>query len=205
METIAERAALALFNGLLFERTRSDAHTDTLTGLYNIRYVTQAVEELCASPEPGTTFNLICLDLDSFKPINDLYGHQQGDRVLRDLAGLLTSLAADDDTIARYGGDEFLVLQRGGGPGDGERLAQRIRDVVHDYQTCLIHPRLGHLKLGASVGVGSFPADGADWASLLSVADQNMYQDKAERKLGRLIEIDAPHAAKRSRRRDRAA
>ena len=194
MEMIAERAALALFNGLLFERTRNHAHTDTLTGLYNIRFVTQTVGDLCERSQPGETFNLICLDLDSFKPINDLYGHQEGDRVLRDLANLFTSLVQDSDIVARYGGDEFLIVQKEGSPVEAERLAQRIRDAVHDYQTCLIHPKLGHLKLGSSVGVGCFPSDGTDWASLLSVADQRMYQDKAERKLGRLIETDHTQA-----------
>ncbi len=195
METIAERAALALYNGLLFERTRNHAHTDTLTGLYNIRYITQAVEDLCADSSPRESFNLICLDLDSFKPINDLYGHLEGDRVLRDLADILRSLA-HCDRVARYGGDEFLIVQEGCSPEEGERLAQRIRDAVRDYQTCLVHPRLGHLRLGASVGVGSFPGDGADWAALLSAADQRMYQDKAERKLGRLIEMEPLHTAR---------
>ena len=194
LETIAERAALALYNGLLFERTRNHAHTDTLTGLYNIRFITQTVEELCERAQPDETFNLICLDLDSFKPINDLYGHQEGDRVLRDLAELFLSLVRESDTVARYGGDEFLIVQQGGTPEAAERLAQRIREAVQGYQTCLIHPKLGHLRLGASVGVGCFPRDGADWAALLSVADQNMYQDKAERKLGRLIDTDQSQA-----------
>ena len=156
--------------------------------------LSQTVEELCQKSQPEETFNLICLDLDSFKPINDLYGHQEGDRVLRDLAELFLSLVGESDTVARYGGDEFLIVQQGATPDEAERLAQRIREAVQSYQTCLIHPKLGHLRLGASVGVGCFPRDGADWASLLSVADQNMYQDKAERKLGRLIETDPPQA-----------
>ena len=69
-------------------------------------------------------------------------------------------------------------------------MCRGIPSVSQELKTCLIHPKLGHLRLGASVGVGCFPRDGADWAALLSVADQNMYQDKAERKLGRLIDTD---------------
>lgn len=188
LETIAERAALALYNGLLFERTRNHAHTDTLTGLYNIRYVTQVVDELCENPQPDETFALVCLDLDSFKPINDLYGHQEGDRVLRDLAELFCSLVEESDTVARYGGDEFLIVLKGATSEAAETLAQRIRDSVQSYQTYLVHPKLGQLRLGASVGVGCYPADGTNWAALLSAADQQMYRDKAERKLGRLID-----------------
>ncbi|MBB6049678.1 sensor domain-containing diguanylate cyclase/phosphohydrolase [Armatimonas rosea] len=190
LETIAARAALALYNGLLFERTRNHAHTDPLTGLYNIRYVTQTVEELCERASSQERFSLICVDLDSFKPINDLYGHQEGDRVLRDLAELLREAVAESDIVARYGGDEFLIVCQGAPSRQVERLAQKIRETVQGYQTCLLHPKLGQLRLGASVGVATFPDDGSDWPSLLSVADQQMYQDKAERKLGRLIETE---------------
>ena len=149
--------------------TKSRA-TVQLTGLYNIRYVTQTVEELCERADSRACFSLICVDLDSFKPINDLYGHQEGDRVLRDLAALLREAVAELDIVARYGGDEFLIVCQGTAPQQVERLAQEIRETVQGYQTCLLHPKLGQLRLGASVGVATFPDNGSDWPSLLSEA-----------------------------------
>src|SRR5205807_8526179 len=102
LETIAERAAMALYNGVLYDRTRGHALTDPLTGLYNVRYLTDYVDEQCvisdrlrsqrpfgeagAGKRHERPFALMCLDLDSFKPINDNFGHQKGDEVLRDLS-----------------------------------------------------------------------------------------------------------------------
>ena len=183
LETIADRAATALFNGLLFDRTRSHAFTDPLTGLYNIRHITQHVEECCREAVP---FALLCLDLDSFKPINDNFGHQKGDQVLRDLSALFLAALRPGDVAARYGGDEFLVYVQGGTAEDAETLAARLQEAVEAYEPGLIHPRLGALHLGVSIGYGCFPADGTDFASLIAASDAHMYREKTERKLGRL-------------------
>ena len=183
LETIADRAATALYNGLLFDRTRSHAFTDPLTGLYNIRHITQLVEERCRETEP---FALLCLDLDSFKPINDNFGHQKGDQVLRDLSALFEAALRPGDVAARYGGDEFLIYLHGAAAEDAERVAERLQSAVENYEPGLIHPRLGALHLGVSIGYGCFPADGTDFASLIADADAHMYREKTERKLGRL-------------------
>jgi diguanylate cyclase (GGDEF)-like protein/putative nucleotidyltransferase with HDIG domain len=183
LETIADRAATALFNGLLFDRTRSHAFTDPLTGLYNIRHITQHVEECCRE---GASFALLCLDLDSFKPINDNFGHQKGDQVLRDLSALFQSALRPGDVAARYGGDEFLIAIQGGAAEQAELLAERLQAAVEGYEPGLIHPRLGALHLGVSIGYGCFPADGTDFAALIAAADAHMYREKTERKLGSL-------------------
>ncbi len=183
LETIAARAATALYNGLLFDRTRSHAFTDPLTGLYNIRHITQHVEDCCREALP---FALLCLDLDSFKPINDNFGHQKGDQVLRDLSALFLDALRPGDIAARYGGDEFLVYMQGGTAEDAEVLADHLQAAVENYDPGLIHPRLGALHLGVSIGYGCFPGDGTDFASLIADADAHMYREKTERKLGRL-------------------
>jgi len=197
LETIAERAAMALYNGLLFDRTRSHALTDPLTGLYNVRHLTQYVEDHCTRetgqcPEP---FALLCLDLDSFKPINDNFGHQKGDQVLRDLSALFQSAVREADIVARYGGDEFLIVLHGVGASEAETMSRRLQESVAGYDPGLVHERLGSLRLGVSIGYGCFPHEGRDCASLLSAADSHMYRNKTERKLGSLASRDAVPAA----------
>jgi len=190
LETIAERAATALYNGMLFDRTRSHAETDPLTGLHNIRHIRQHVEERCADGQP---FALLCLDLDSFKPINDNFGHQKGDQVLRDLGALFLAEVRAEDTVARYGGDEFLVYVHGGGAAEAAALAARIRQAVECYDPGLVHERLGALRLGVSIGSGCFPVDGTDFTGLIAAADADMYREKTELKLGKLADPDRIH------------
>ncbi len=189
LEAIAARAALAIYNGILFDRTRTNADTDGLTGLFNVRFFTEMVEERCArDPQQEDRYALLCLDLDSFKPINDNFGHQKGDQVLRDLSGLFRKTVRDPDVVARYGGDEFLVLLEGADAVAAATTAVRIQEAVRHYDAGLVHPRLGTLRLGVSVGYACYPVDGTDCAALLSTADARMYADKMERKLQRLAE-----------------
>ena len=189
LETIAERAAMALYNGLLFDRTRSHAFTDPLTGLYNFRYMTQQVDELCAAADPNAdSLVLLCLDLDSFKPINDNFGHQKGDQVLRDLADIFRAAVREIDIVARYGGDEFLIALRGASTAEARVMCHRLHAAVLAYDPGLHHEELGALRLGVSIGFGCFPADGSDCTSLISAADSRMYRQKTQRKLGRLAE-----------------
>ncbi len=248
LETIAERAAMALYNGLLFDRTRGHALTDPLTGVYNIRYLTEYVEDRCrkakghvaqedaaedkgegrkekgvADTQEGASgslarpdiafaditfanvdcaanldavggdadaFALLCLDLDSFKPINDNFGHQKGDQVLNALAGVFRATVRDGDVVARYGGDEFLIVLNGANKDMARDTCERLRVAVENYDPDLVHPKLGALRLGVSVGYACFPQDGDDCATLLSAADTQMYREKTERKLGNLAGKD---------------
>ncbi len=179
LETIAERAALALYNGLLFDRTRARADTDPLTGLFNLRYLTGQIESLCTGGEP---FALLCLDLDRFKPINDNFGHQKGDQVLCELADLFCGTVRESDVVARYGGDEFLVVLRGAGQAEARAMAQRLCEAVDAYDPDLTVGADSRLTLGVSVGAGCFPGDGLDGHALLAAADARMYRQKAQRK-----------------------
>ena len=149
LETIAERSAMALHNGLLFERTRCHAFTDPLTGLYNLRYFTEWVENRCARADAvQKPFALLCLDLDSFKPINDNFGHQKGDGVLRDLAKIFLSLVRESDLVARYGGDEFLIILEGAGPREAAAMSARLQAAVEDYDPGLNPPPPGRAAPG---------------------------------------------------------
>jgi diguanylate cyclase (GGDEF)-like protein/putative nucleotidyltransferase with HDIG domain len=191
LEMIAARAAMALWNGLLYDRTRSHALTDPLTGLANVRYLTHYVEERCktAEDDSGKPFTLLCIDLDSFKPINDNFGHQKGDGVLCDLGRLFQETVRRQDIVARYGGDEFLIVLEDTDRDAAYQIVERLELTVTNYDPGLYHTRYGSLRIGASIGVASFPADGQDCATLLSVADTDMYREKNERKLRRLMGI----------------
>jgi diguanylate cyclase (GGDEF)-like protein len=194
LEMIAERAALALWNGLLFDRTMSHALTDALTGIANARCLIETINDRCAQAavNPGEAFAILCIDLDSVKPINDNFGHLKGDQVLRDLAAILQRTIHAQDLVARYGGDEFVVVLDAVTASEAYEMAERLQSAVMAYNPGLVHPRLGALRLGASVGVACFPHDGADCTTLLSAADANMYREKSERKLGRLVGSSLP-------------
>jgi len=223
LEMIAERAAMALYNGMLYDRTRGHAFTDSLTGVFNIRYITEQMEDKCRiaptcdvhsvptgvsvdsdrvltreseGREPGYQdvpgygsedgFALLCMDLDSFKPINDNFGHQKGDQVLRDVAQIFRKQAEGIGIVGRYGGDEFLIIMNTADAGRVVQLSETLRRAVEEYDPGLVHEKLGALRLSVSMGYASFPLDAQDPAGLLSIADNRMYQNKTERKLGTL-------------------
>jgi diguanylate cyclase (GGDEF)-like protein len=126
------------------------------------------------------------MDLDSFKPINDNFGHQKGDQVLRDLAQIFRKEVEGRGTVGRYGGDEFLIILNTGEAAQAKHLSMKLVQAVENYDPGLVHERLGALRLGVSIGYACFPTDAQDPAGLLSVADNRMYQDKTDRKLGNL-------------------
>lgn len=192
LELIAERAASALYNGILFDRTRGDSLSDPLTGVYNLRFLTNHVDALCGDKGEAANrpFAMLCLDLDSFKPINDGFGHSKGDAVLRDVAKIFTEVVGAAGIVARYGGDEFVVVLEGADQSQASFVANQLQDAVASYDPELHHPKLGRLHLGVSVGSACYPEDGRDCASLLSAADHRMYEIKVERKLQALAKGD---------------
>jgi len=233
LEMIADRAAMALYNGMLYDRTRSQAFTDSLTGVFNILYITEQVEDKCRigmnrreiatamrrEPGPkgyfqskpdanaiavdwgdksaGDAFALLCMDLDAFKPINDNFGHQKGDEVLRSVAQIFRREVEGRGMVGRYGGDEFLIILNNADADEAEALRDALLAAVEQYDPGLVHEKLGALRLGVSIGYACFPADAEDPAGLLSVADTRMYQNKTERKLGKLANRDKPEAPAR--------
>ncbi len=151
---------------------------DQLTGLHNRHALLEHLGQLLAAPKgrQPASFGLLFLDLDGFKPINDRYGHATGDAVLKAVAGRINSCVRQEDFAARIGGDEFVVVVW----QDFEQIdavtamAQRIR-------TSLAQPLMidgQQLRVGASIGMASYPADGATPDALLARADQMMYEIK---------------------------
>lgn len=150
---------------------------DALTGLANRVKLTDRLAAMLDRSSGLIPGALLCIDLDRFKIVNDLYGHGFGDEVLVELAGRLQSACGDDALVARLGGDEFAVLCEC--EPDGVRallLASRIVDTVKEPVT--LSGRVAHLD--ASLGVAVFPADGSNAAELLRNADMALYRSKAE-------------------------
>ncbi|WP_158625940.1 putative bifunctional diguanylate cyclase/phosphodiesterase [Arsenicitalea aurantiaca] len=158
-------------------RIRYLARHDALTGLPNRAQFLDAMGEAEKSLGRGHGFAVLCIDLDHFKAVNDTLGHAAGDRVLREVAGRLSSAVREGDLLARIGGDEFsLLMHEVDQPGDAATVAERIIEAM--TPALLID---GHQALvGASVGIAMAPADGATTDVLLKNADLALYRAKME-------------------------
>lgn len=178
---------LALAAGLLVavaargrQRLQVLASQDSLTGLANRnQFLLQAEGILALARRQKFPFSVLCVDLEGFKGINDDFGHEVGDAMLVHVAAQARGCLRTSDVIARFGGDEFLVLLPEAQPGpELDALVARLRAAI-----ALPLRVRGHvLSVGASVGVASYPNDGFTLDDLLRVADFSMYANKRERK-----------------------
>jgi diguanylate cyclase (GGDEF)-like protein/PAS domain S-box-containing protein len=176
---VSEHIALALANLRLRESLSAQAVRDSLTGLYNRRYLEQALErEVLRATRNGRTVGVIMLDLDHFKKFNDSHGHEAGDLLLRVLGDYLVTHVRAEDIACRYGGEEFVVILPEASPemsrGRAEELWKGVQGLHVNYH--------GELLRGvtASVGVAAFPAHGKTAAELLRAVDAAMYAAKRE-------------------------
>jgi len=158
------------------ERVRSLAYFDPLTHLPNRRLLIDRLSLAVASAHRHSKpMAVMFLDLDLFKRINDTFGHDVGDQVLIEVANRLQACLREGDTVARMGGDEFVILMPElGDPSDAARLAERI--ILSIKQPLLVAER--ELQVTTSIGIALYPDDGLDADSLLKCADTAMYQAK---------------------------
>ena len=179
LRTFTSQATVAVDNVLLHEEARRLSVTDGLTGLWNFRYFQLT---LAREIERGSRFDrplaLLMLDLDHFKRVNDQYGHQRGDAVLIELAERLRGLVRDVDTLARYGGEELVVVLPETDEPGAVRAAERICEAVRATTFGLS----GELPVPVtvSIGVAVFPGHGATPSALLRAADDALYAAKRE-------------------------
>jgi len=171
----AAQASVALQNAEVHLAVRRRAQTDVLTGLMNHGTFGQHMDALIAGGEP---FSLVMLDLDRFKPVNDLMGHQAGNALLRQVADAIVAASRESDRVFRYGGDEFAVLlPRTAGDQVGP-IAERVRAAVKGVVGPGSAWRGRARSLEASAGTASFPVDGTTPEEVLLAADRALFVAK---------------------------
>jgi diguanylate cyclase (GGDEF)-like protein len=147
------------------------ATMDGLTGVANRRsFDTTLAKELARADRNSDRVSLVLTDIDFFKKLNDTLGHQAGDRVLVQVAGVLARNVRAGDTVARYGGEEFAVILPGVPPSDSHGAAEKLRKAVEHLQTLV--------PVTVSLGVATYPDDAPDAVSLIQAADKALYASK---------------------------
>ena len=160
--------------------SRHAAFHDVLTGLPNRALFDDRLQhELAHAKRYGWSMAIMFIDLNDFKQVNDRYGHKMGDAVLQIVADRLAESSRADDTISRYGGDEFLVLlNKITGEADVAALAQTFLEVLQAACEIAVPDLKVSLAIKASIGISTFPKDGEDPELLIRKADAAMYQAK---------------------------
>lgn len=177
LATFSHLAAVAAENTRLHTNTAKLAATDALTGLLNRRMLEERLQiEQQRAQRYGKAFSLLMLDIDHFKKINDSYGHLAGDAVLKALASALSQQTRDIDSVARFGGEEFVIVLPET-DGDGARVvAERIRTAIAGAPFVL--PDGCEIGVTVSIGIACFPLDAVNIEVLLERADQALYLSK---------------------------
>ncbi len=171
---MVNEAGIVIDNALLYADAILRSHTDELTGLFNHRYFHERLgEEIARSSRFGTALSLIMMDLDLFKPYNDIYGHVAGDEVLRQIGQCVKHSVRGIDIPCRYGGEEFTIILPETRLDDAYTVAERIRKTIE------LEMFTKQIPLTASLGLASWPTDGVIKEELIACADGAMYLAKA--------------------------
>lgn len=191
-EEIDEVADCNFDYALRYERARQMAITDSLTGLHNFGYFKDRLtEERRRAERYQRLLSLIIFDLDHFKRYNDTHGHPAGNEVLREVASILRQEARETDLVARYGGEELVIVLPETNRKTGWDVAERIRERV-SRTTFLPNAKARPERVTLSAGVATFPVDAIHEDELIARADASLYVAKATGR-DRVIAYEPPH------------
>jgi diguanylate cyclase (GGDEF)-like protein/PAS domain S-box-containing protein len=174
---VAERVSLALANLKLRELLRNQSIRDPLTGLYNRRYLEESLKrELHRANRTGRNVSLVMLDLDHFKHFNDTFGHQIGDILLKEIAGVIKSRVRAGDLACRYGGEEFSLIVAEADTEGTRKCVESIREATKHLSLHHRGQTLGTITVSA--GIATYPIHGDNSEDLMRAADEALYQAK---------------------------
>ncbi|MFN3813057.1 MAG: diguanylate cyclase [Aquificaceae bacterium] len=155
---------------------REQSLRDQLTGLYSRRFLDEIIDHIVAQiKRRDTTLGILMVDVDYFKQVNDTYGHDVGDKVLKDTANILSKSVRESDIVVRFGGEEFMVLLMDVEKGKAEEIAEKIRKAVENH---MIEVFGTVLKKTVSIGVSEFPTDSDKIWQCIKFADVALYKAK---------------------------
>lgn len=175
-EELAEELGMGLQKALLFGSIEKFSRTDGLTGVFRRHVFNERLaEEFRRAKHFRTVFSLLLTDLDHFKQINDTYGHQAGDEVLRRVGEILKESVYETDFVARYGGEEFVIIFPQAEPKGVRRKAELLRARIAQEEFVFGWNRI---RVSVSIGIAHFPQDGQEPSTLLNCADQRLYAAK---------------------------
>ncbi len=179
---IAHQAAIIIDNARLFERVEQEARTDFLTGFPNHRHLQDLFEAaLQRAAAEGQPLGIAMVDMDNFKLLNDVHGHQVGDEVLKRTAAVMRRSVRPEDVVGRYGGDEFLFLFPGANKSEAERIMERVDAAVRAEEVHV--PGIDHpIPLRISWGVAAYPEDGSSRRGLIALADAALMERRFHRR-----------------------
>lgn len=181
LSILADYVAIAVDNVRNLQKLQARTYIDECTGFYNSRYLIFSLDHLIPQIlEQGGEFSLVFLDLDNFKGVVDGYGHLRGSKVLGEVARAINSVLGPDDSLVRYGGDEFIILLPRHSKSQALELTQRLRERVN--QTSFLTDEGLDIRVTASYGIATLPEDARDREELLAMADKAMFCSKGRGK-----------------------
>lgn len=176
LEVLASHVAVSLSSARMLERLEQLATTDGLTGLFNKRALLEmGAQKVKSAIRFNKPLALLVCDIDHFKKVNDTYGHDVGDVVIKGVAEVLRRVKRDTDVVGRFGGEEFVVVCEETDARGATQLAERIRV---ELENTTFHTDRGPLSVTCSVGVAPFPVAGRDWDALFKATDEALYVSK---------------------------
>lgn len=195
-EHLAAIVAICIENATNIQRLKRQGLTDTLTAINNRRFFDQRLkEEMDVAKRNVMPLSCMLLDVDYFKKVNDTYGHQAGDYVLREVAALIRAQLRGSDVLSRYGGEEFAALLARASKETAAEVAERVRRSIAEHKFCL--PSGDEFHVTISIGVATFQPQASDQAkamlgdALVGTADSCLYEAKGNGR-NRVVSVQVP-------------